>query len=270
VPTFETPEPISVHIEAGAGSIRLVATERAETVVAVRPRDESRSSDVWAAEHTRVDFHDGTLAVSGAKRGFPLFRGGVIDVDIELPARSRLHASLGSADMRAEGEFTDFGFAGASGDVEVDTVTGTIEATNASGSFTVHTAEGGAAVATSSGTVTIGDLDGDLQFKSASGSLTVDCLRGQVKSRTASGTVTVAAAVRGAVSAHTSSGQVAVGVVAGTAARLDIITASGAVANTLQPADGPESGDETLVLHVRSGSGDVDIHRASRARETVG
>jgi Putative adhesin len=270
MPTFATPEPITVRIEAGGGSIRLVATDRADTVAEVRPRDESRSSDVWAAEHTRVDFHDGTLAVCGAKRGLPLFRGGAIDVEIALPARSRLHASLASADMRAEGEFADFRFAGASGDVEVDVVTGKIKATNASGSFTVHAAEGGAAVATASGTVTIGDLDGDLKFKSASGSLTVDRLRGNVKSRTASGSVTVAAAVRGAVSAHTSSGEVAVGVVEGTAARLDIITGSGAVTNTLQSADGPEHGDETLALHVRSGSGDVDIHRASPAQETVG
>ena len=75
MPTFETPEPIAVRIEAGDGSIRLIATDRADTVVEVRPRDESRSSDVWAAEHTRVDFRDGKLVVSGAKRGLPLLSG---------------------------------------------------------------------------------------------------------------------------------------------------------------------------------------------------
>jgi DUF4097 and DUF4098 domain-containing protein YvlB len=269
MPTFDTPYPISVRIEAGNGSIRLITTDRVDTVVEVRPRDESRSSDVWAAEHTRVEFNDGRLAVTGAKRNLSLFRGGAIDLEIALPSRSRLHASLESADMRAEGEFGDIRLASASGDVEVDVVAGKIKAANASGSFTIHTVEGSASVSTASGHVTIGNLDGDLKFKAASGALTVDRLRGNMKSRTASGSVAVAAAVYGAVSARTSSGEVALGVAEGTAVRLDILTGSGVVVNKLQPSDGPELGDETLALQVRSGSGDVNIHRASPTHETV-
>ncbi len=270
MPTFQTPEPITVRIEAGDGSIRLAATDRNDTVLQVRPRDDSRSSDVWAAEHTRVDFRDGTLNVCGAKRGLPLFRGGAIDLDIALPSGSRLYASLASADLRAEGEYADAHVASASGDVEIDSVTGKIKAATASGSFTVHALDGSGSVATASGDVAIGDLDGDVKVKAASGSLSVARLRGHVKSRTASGSVYVVAAVRGGVSAHTSSGEVAVGVVEGTAVRLDIVTGSGAVTNTLQPSDGPEEGDETLVLQVRSGSGDVDLHRAHLAHQTVG
>jgi hypothetical protein len=269
MPTFATPEPIAVRIEAGDGSIRLVATDRTDTVVEVRPRDESRSSDVRAAEHTRVDFRDGKLIVTAAQRVVPLFREPAIEIEIALPARSRLHVSLASADLRAEGEFADCRFAGSSGDVEVDSVTGKIKAATASGSVNVHAVGGSASVTTASGDVTIGDLDGDLKFKAASASLTVDRLRGYVKSRTASGSVDVVTAVRGGVSAHTSSGEVAVGVAEGTAARLDIITGSGVVNNKLQPSDGPGPGDETLVLHVRSGSGDVNIHRASPAHETA-
>lgn len=261
MPTFQTPGPIGVRIEAGGGSVRLVATERADTVVAVRPCDESRSSDVWAAEHTRVDFRDGKLAITGTKRGLPRFLGGDIDIEIALPAGSRLHVSVTSASMRADGEFADVRFAGASGEVEIDTVTGKIKAASGSGSFRLHCVVGSASIVTASGNVTIGDLDGNLRFKAASGSLTVDRLCGSLKSRTASGSVDVAAAVRGEVSAHTSSGDVAVGVVEGTAARLDITTGSGEVISTLQPADGPGERDETLVLQVRSGSGDVRIYR---------
>jgi DUF4097 and DUF4098 domain-containing protein YvlB len=268
MPTFQTPEPIAVRIEVGSGSIHLVATNQADTVVEVRPRDASRGSDVRAAEHTRVDFRDGELVVSD-KHGLPLFWGGAIELEISLPSRSRLRVALASADLRAEGEFADCKFAGASGDVEVDSIVGKMKATNASGSFTVHSADGSVSVATASGDVTIGDLDGDLKFKAASGSLTVDRLRGHVKSQSASGSVDVAAAVRGGVSAHTSSGEVAVGVAEGTAVRLDIINGSGVVTNRLQPSDGPEPGDETFVVQVRSASGDVDIHRAHRAHETV-
>ncbi|MFZ1175571.1 MAG: DUF4097 family beta strand repeat-containing protein [Mycobacterium sp.] len=269
MPTFDTPHPIAVRIEAGGGSIRLVATGRADTVVQVRPHDESRSSDVWAAEHTRVLFRDGKLVVLAAKRGVPSFGGGAIDLEIALPSRSRLHVSLASADLRAEGEFADFRFAGASGDVEVDSVTGRIRAANASGSFTAGAVEGSASFATASGDVTIGNLDGDLKFKSASASLSVERLRGHVRSRTASGSVHVAAAVSGGVSAHTSSGDVAVGVAEGTAVRLDILTGSGVVANTLQPSEGPEPGDETFLLQVRTSSGGVDVHRAHPAERVA-
>ena len=101
MPTFATPEPIAVRIEGIEGHIRLVASDRADTVVQVVPRDSSKESDVWAAEHTRVDFRDGKLMVSGAKRGLALFRHCATEVEIELPARSRVHASLGSADLRA-------------------------------------------------------------------------------------------------------------------------------------------------------------------------
>ncbi|HTQ19714.1 DUF4097 family beta strand repeat-containing protein [Mycobacterium sp.] len=265
MPTFETPAPIDVWIEAGGGSVRLLATDRADTVVAVRPCDESRSSDVWAAEHTRVDFRDRKLSVTGARRGMPLLRGGDTEIEIALPTGSRLHVSVASASMRAEGEFADLRFAGSSSEVEVDTVTGKIKATSASGSFTIHVVAGSASIVTSSGNVTIGDIDGNLRFKAASGSLSVDRLRGSVKSRTASGSVDVAAAVRGAVSAHTSSGDVAVGVAQGTAARLDITTGSGDVTSKLEPTDGPEKGEETVVLQIRSGSGDIRIHRGPAA-----
>jgi len=268
--TFDTPEPISVRLEAGAGSVRLAATERADTVVQVRPRDESSGSDVWAAEHTRVEFRDGKLSVSGAKRGLPRLRGGAVEVEIALPSRSRVYATLASADLCADGEFADFRFGSASGTVDVDAVVGKIKGANASGSLRVNSVEGYASVATASGGVHVGNLDGELKFKAASGSLTVDVLRGSVKSRTASGSVSVGAAVRGAVSAASGSGEVAVGIPAGTAARLDITTGSGVVTNRLQPSDGPELGDETLTLQVRSGSGDVDIHRATPAHETVG
>ena len=259
--TFETPEPISVRIEAGGGSVRLLATHRTDTVVQVRPHDESHSADVRAAEQVRVDFRDGKLTVFATRRGVSRIRGGAVDLEISLPSQSRIYAHLASADLRAEGEYADIRLGAASGDVDIDVVTDKVKATNASGSITVRAIRGYGSVATASGSLRVETLDGDLKFKAASGSLSIDTLRGNVKSRTASGSVIVEAGVRGAVFAHTSSGEVAVGIPEGTAVRLDIATASGVVTNRLQSADGPEPDDETLVLQVRSGSGDVHIHR---------
>jgi DUF4097 and DUF4098 domain-containing protein YvlB len=269
MPTYDTPEPIAVRIEAAAGSVRLVATDRTDTVVTVRAHDESRTADVRAADQTQVYYDNGKLTVS-ARRGFALFRGGAVDIDIALPSRSRLKASVASADVRAEGRFADCEIASASGDVDVDLVEGNLKATTASGSVTVQAVAGNASVASASGNATIGELDGDLVFKAASGDLSVARLCGSLRAHSASGSVTVTTAVRGAISAFTSSGEVGVGVVEGTAARLDLITGSGAVSNVLESADGPAEGDDTLLIHVRTGSGDIDIHRAVATHSTAG
>ena len=268
MPTFATPEPIAVRVEAAAGSVRLVATDRDDTVVTVRAHDESRAADLRAADQTQVDYENGRLTVS-ARRGFALFRGGAVDIDIALPSRSRVKASVASADVRAQGGLADCKIASASGDIDLDVIVGNLKAATASGSVSVHAVAGNASVATASGNATIGEVDGDLVFKAASGDLSVARLCGGLRAQTASGSVTVTTAVRGAISASTSSGEVGVGVVEGTAARLDLITGSGAVTNLLESADGPAEGDDTLLIHVRTGSGDIDIHRAVAAQSTA-
>lgn len=244
MPTFATPEPISARIDAAAGSIRLIATDRTDTVVEVSPRDPDRPADVRAAEQARVSCANGQLTVAPAKFGFLGYRMGAVDIVVELPSHSRIRVAVASADVHADGEFADFDFSSASGSLVAQSITGRLKAS------------------ASSGGADIGELDGDLKFQAASGSLSLDRLRGQVKSQTASGSVRIAAAVTGAVTAYTSSGAVEIGVPEGSAARLDIMTGSGLITNRLEPAGGPEDGDETLTVKVRTGSGDVDIHRA--------
>jgi DUF4097 and DUF4098 domain-containing protein YvlB len=252
MPTFQTPGPITARVEANAGSIRLIAGERTDTVVEVRPRDESRQADVRAAEQARVRYSNGKLGVTFAKFGFLGLRMGAVDIVIELPSHSRVDAAVASADVHADGEFADFRFASASGNLTVESITG------------------GAKIATASGDAAVDHLNGatsyrSMKFQAASGALTVDRLTGNVKSQTASGSVSIGTAVSGALVAHTSSGAVEIGIPEGTAAQLDIMTGSGVVTNRLQSSDGPEQGDETLVVRVRTGSGDVDIHRAVQA-----
>ena len=72
MPNFETPEPISVTIELGVGDVRITASDRTDTVVEVRPSDESDESDVKAAQQIRVDYTNGTLPVPGPKPRFRL------------------------------------------------------------------------------------------------------------------------------------------------------------------------------------------------------
>ena len=244
MPAFTTPSPITAHIAAGSGSVRLIATDRTDTVVEVRPRDESRTADVRSAEQSRVAYANGRLTVEPAKSGLLGYRMGTVDIVVELPAHSRVRVAVASADVRAEGEFADFRLHSASGRLDLQSVSGT------------------AKISTASGDAAIADLDGAVTFQAASGSLSVDRLRGNATVNAASGSLTVATAVSGAVVAHTSSGDVEVGIPEGTAAQLDIVTGSGTVTNRMRPSDGPEPGEHTIRVRVRAGSGDIEIHRS--------
>ena len=93
MPTFDTPEPISVTLEVGVGDIRIVASDRTDTIVDVRPSDPAKRSDVTAAEQTRVEYAKGRVLVK-APKGWRQwsFRGGgeSIDVEIGVPAGSQV------------------------------------------------------------------------------------------------------------------------------------------------------------------------------------
>ena len=56
MPTFSTPEPITATIDLAAGDVRVLASDRSDTVVEVRPSTSSHEPDVKAAEQTRVEY----------------------------------------------------------------------------------------------------------------------------------------------------------------------------------------------------------------------
>ena len=67
MPTFDTPEPISVTVEFGVGDLRIVASDRTDTMVEVRPSDPAKKADVTAAEQTRVEYAGGRLLIKAPK-----------------------------------------------------------------------------------------------------------------------------------------------------------------------------------------------------------
>ena len=263
MPTFQTPDPITASVEVVSGSVHVIATDRDDTVVQIIPRDPHRTSDIRVAEAARVDFREGTLTVSAGRRFISLGRGGAVDVDIELPSRSRLQVSSVSAQVRADGAFGDCRLSTVSGDATVQTIVGNLKGDSASGDAAVESLAGMAVVSTASGDATVGELTGDVKFRAASGSLSVTQLLGTVNAQTASGDITVADAMSGGVSVQTGSGDIEVGVAEGTAARLDLRTHSGKVRNTLRSTDGPADDDETLTVNVTTGSGDIAVQRAT-------
>jgi DUF4097 and DUF4098 domain-containing protein YvlB len=282
MPTFDTPAPISAQIELGVGDLRVVASQRNDTVVAVRPTNPAKQTDVTAAEQTRVEYADGNLLIKAPKgwRQYT-FRGGneSVDVEIELPVGSCIQAEAGVAAFRCHGLLGESRFKTGVGDVQLEQV-GAVQVKTGSGDITVDRASGRAEIATGSGAVRVGAIDadavikdsngdiwvgevsGDLRASAANGEITVDRASSTVVAKTANGDVRVGEIAHGAVTAQTAHGSLEIGVPSGVAAWLDLKTHLGTVYNNLGSTAAPATGDATVEVRARTAFGDITVRRS--------
>ena len=102
--TFSTPAPISAAVDIIFGDITVKASDRADTVVEVRPVDPAWDLDVKAAEQVVVEFTHGKLQVRHPKlRSMFSKRYGAVEVLIELPTGSDVqgYTAKGETSSRA-------------------------------------------------------------------------------------------------------------------------------------------------------------------------
>jgi putative adhesin len=279
MPTFDSRGPISVNLEIGVGEIRLIAGDRTDTVVEVRPADPSKKSDVNAAQQTRVDYSDGALRIKANKtwRNYS-FRGtDAIHVVVELPAGSTVAGEAGVGTLHATGRFGDFRYKSGAGDTQIDEAAGVsiktlgditvgraaghCEFTTASGAVRLGTIDGTAVVKNSNGDTEIAGISGDLRVAAANGKVRVDRAESTVAIKTANGDIRLGEVVRGVVAASTAYGRIDIGVRDGVAAWLDLNTAFGKVHSDLDAADRPAAGEDTVEIKARTAYGDVTIRR---------
>jgi DUF4097 and DUF4098 domain-containing protein YvlB len=282
MPTFDTPQPISVAVELGVGAIRVVASDRADTLVEVRPSDSAKESDVTAAAQTRVEYAAGRLVIKAPKgwRRHSFWGGGEsIDVQIALPAGSQLRAETGVATLRCTGRLGECRYHTGVGDIHVeqagpvqlktgigditaDRVLDHAEVTTGSGAVQLGSIDGAAVIKNSNGDTWIGEVAGDLRVNGANGTISVDHAHATVAAKTANGDVRLGEVARGAVLAETGFGKLEVGVRDGVAAWLDLGTGFGSVHNSLDAVQPPDTGDDTVEVRARSGFGDITIRRS--------
>jgi hypothetical protein len=278
MPVFDTPAPISATTHVGAGSIRFTATDRADTVVEVRPHDPKKDRDVRAAKQTEVAFSGGVLTVRTKDRQL-IGPSGAVDVAVDLPAGSRVDVSGSWTQVLGEGRLGETRVKTSSGDVRLDT-TGPLQLRASHGSITVDRVEGLAEITTSSGSVRVGFVDGAAVLKNSHGSTSVGAATGEVRvsgangdidiaraedsvtATTAHGTLRVGEVVRGTVQLETSYGAIEIGVREGTAAWLDVSSASGQVRNALAASETPEETEDTVTIRARTRFGTIDVRRA--------
>jgi len=287
MPAYDTPAPISANLELTVGDIRVAATDRADTVVEVRPSDPDRPGDVEAAAQTRVDFSNGRLTIKAPKKRVQNTfrnRGDSIDVSIDLPSGSGVQAEAGVARLACTGLLADLRYkAGVgdvsvesagqvrlrtgAGDITVDRVLGPAEITTGSGTVSVAAAGAGAVIRNTNGDIRIGACDGDLRVNAANGKIAVGRSEGTVSARTANGDISLSEITGGSVTAHTGFGRIDLGIADGLAAWLDLHTSFGQVRSELPAAEPPAPGSEAVEVRARTSYGDITVAPAPAAGE---
>lgn len=278
MPSFDTPEPISVTAYVYAGAIRFTAGDRLDTVVEVRPFDPKKDLDVRTAGQTEVAYASGILTVTTPKANL-LGRGGAVDVTVELPTGSNIDMTGAGANVIGEGRLGAVRVKTSSGGVRLDT-TGPLQLKASHGSSTVDRVEGMAEITSSTGNVRIGLVDGPAVLKNSHGTTTVGAVTGELRvnganggfdiaraeasvtGTTTNGYLRVAEVARGNVQLETSNGPIEVGVREGTAAWLDVSSHHGQVRNTLAASEAPEQTEDSVTVRARTNWGNIDVLRA--------
>ncbi|MGO4461018.1 DUF4097 domain-containing protein [Streptomyces sp. M-16] len=278
MPSFDTPEPVSVTARVEAGSIQFTAGDRLDTVVEVRPRDPKRDLDVRTADQTEVTYTGGVLTVRTPKSHL-LGRTGTVDLTVELPTGSRIDTTGAWTQVVGEGRLGEVRVKTSSGDVRLDTtgplkltashgsitvdrIEGTAEITTSSGSLRIGVVDGPAVLKNSHGTTTVGAANGELRVSGANGDIEIRRAEGSVTATTAHGTLRVGEVARGTVQLETSYGAIEVGVREGTAAWLDVNSGSGQVRNSLTSSETPGEAEDTVKIRARTRYGNIDVRRA--------
>jgi hypothetical protein len=286
MPTFDTPEPISVTLELAVAEIRVDATDRSDTAVDVQPHDPAKKADVAAARETRVEYANGALLVrspKGWRQWSPLGPGNEsIDVRIELPSGSTVRGAAGVGAFRCTGRIGECHYRTGVGDVSLER-SGPVELKAGAGAVTVEDVAGSAEIKTTgevrigrvdgtasiknaNGDTWIGEVTGDARVRSANGAIVVDAARAGVDAKTANGSVRLEEVSHGSVVAQSAFGTIEVGVRDGVAVWLDLDTKYGTVRNGLEAGGRPQAAEETVEVHARTSMGDITIHRSLTGR----
>jgi hypothetical protein len=281
---FETTGPVELTVDIGAhADIWVVATERNEATVQIRPRNPARALDVQAAEQIEVELVGGRLLarLSQWRRSNWFSGGGAVELMIEVPTGSVIDVSSGMGGLTAEGELgravlrtgmgqiyiehcAELRAKTGQGDVTVGKAVGTVLIVTGTGKVQVAEIDGSATIKNSNGETSVEKITGELRVSASNGDIVLGHAAGDVTARSANGAVRIAQVARGTVTAATAAGAIDVGVRPATAVWLDLQSGYGRVHNTLATANGPETTEETVHVRARTGYGDITVHRSTR------
>ncbi|MGW7276592.1 DUF4097 family beta strand repeat-containing protein [Streptomyces sp. NPDC054864] len=203
MPKFDTAAAITAQLDIPAGRVQLIAADRADTVVEVRPANAAKNRDVKAAKQTTVDYSDGTLRIAVPVKNQYLGPSGAIEVTVQLPTGSSVEAKAASTELRVVGRLGDLAFEGAYRQIKID------EAAR----------------------IRLTAIDGNVEIGRLGGPAEISTMRGDIR---------IAEAQGGKVVLSTQAGNISITAAAGISASLDAGTSYGRVSNDLKNAGTPE------------------------------
>ncbi|MEU0597487.1 DUF4097 family beta strand repeat-containing protein [Streptomyces sp. NPDC006393] len=215
---FHTPAPVSTVLDIPAGRIQLIAADRTDTTVEVRPANAAKSRDVKAAEEIEVAYSDGVLRIAAPEaKNRVQGHSGSVEITVQLPAGSHVEAKADAAELRTVGRLGDVTFDGGYRSVKLDEA--------ASARLTAH-----------DGDITVGRLNGPAQISTHKGDLNIT------------------EAVRGTLTLSTQMGDITVGAAREVSASLDAGTTYGRIHNALKNTADDAAG---LTIHATTAHGDI-------------
>lgn len=280
MPTYTTPTPIDLAINLPVGAIKVVASDRSDTVVTVSPTNPGRTVDRRGADETKVDFDGQRVTVLGPRPRLSwIGPTESVDVKVELPAGSRLtaeisvggvrtvgrlgatrvKASMGAVDLDTTG---DLWMRAGHGSVDVRRAEGSAEITADHGQIRVGTVTGDALLKASHGSIEVGESGGDVDAKLSYGDLQIGRALASVAAKTAYGRIQLREISGGSVQVESGYGQVTIGVRPGVPAWLDLSSKDGHVRNELDGDRGPDESEQAVAVRARTRYGDITVHRA--------
>jgi len=280
MPKFDTPAPITANIEPEIGYVTVVASDRDDTVVEVRPSNPDNESDVDAAEHTTVDFAGGTLTVKGPRINPFSWSNKTrsIHVTVELPAGSHVHGNSRMGDLTATGRLGNVSYKTGLGHVQLDEVaalsvssaTGNVLGNRIGGKATITTAGrlhvgelvDGGVLKNSNGATVVGIARGPVEVRSANGDITIEEATDDVEAKTSMGAVRVLDAEHGTLTLETAMGEIEVGIREGSVAWLDVKTKFGRMRNEMTASGAPPDHADKVEVHANTSFGDIIVRRA--------
>ena len=214
---FDTTAPVTTVIDLPAGRVQIIAADRTDTTVEIRPAAPAKSRDTRAAEQIEVTHgDDGVLRIAApAAKNQHFGPSGSVEITVQLPAGSHVETRTAAAEFRAVGRLGDVVFQGAHGPVKID------EAAS-------------------------------IRLTAADSDITVGRLTGPAEISTQKGDITIAEALTGSVVLSTQTGDITVGTSA--SASLDAGTSYGRVHNTLKNTEGAHAG---LAIRATTAHGDI-------------
>lgn len=257
--TFEVAGRLDLRMRIRSGDIHITRTEAANVTVHVtgERKDEEISIEAdTSSVGTRLQ------VVQSKVGGGWGFRGGGLQIDVEVPEGSVAEITTGSGDLIVEGTLGELAFQTGSGDARIGAVAGSVRLRSASGDIRVGSIGGDVSLATASGDVAIGSIEGAMNARTASGDLEVGAVAGEARAISASGDLTIGSASAD-LALRSVSGDIEVGVPAGMRIWFDLSSTSGDTRSELEPGEDLDDAEGSFEIRAATVSGDVRIRRAS-------